>query len=418
VGEAVDPVVAPARRASRPVWAEIDLAAVRHNARLLRQVASPAALCAVVKADGYGHGAVAVGRAALEGGATWLAVATVEEGIALREAGIGASVLVLSEPPPYVMQEVVAGGLTPTVYSPAGVEAAEQAASAAGRTLAVHVKVDTGMHRVGANPSELARVIEAVSAAPHLEYAALWTHLAVADGMSEEDRDFTVEQLRMFSELRHQCGAEAPLAHAANSAATICFPESRLDMVRCGIALFGVLPSPALKDTFAEVCAHAGGTGDGAGSRCTGLHPALSLRAEVSCVRRLEAGERPSYGRLYALPTPSVVATVPVGYADGIPRRYFSEGGTVLVAGRRRPLAGSVTMDQIMVDCGPGAEVSVGDEVVLIGEQGGERLTAWDWAGVLGTISYEVLLGIGPRVARVVVDREYTKRPQAEEPAT
>ena len=145
---------------------------------------------------------------------------------------------------------------------------------------------------------------------------------------------------------------------------------------------------------------------DRAGTRYADLRPALSLRAEVSHVRRLEAGERPSYGRLYALPVPSVVATVPVGYADGIPRRYFSEGGTVLIGGRRRPLAGAVTMDQIMVDCGPDAEVSVGDDVVLIGTQGGERLTAWDWADLLGTISYEVLCGIGPRVPRIVVDSE------------
>jgi alanine racemase len=175
-------------------------------------------------------------------------------------------------------------------------------------------------------------------------------------------------------------------------------------MVRCGIALFGVLPSPALEDAFVDVGERAGGSMDRAGTRYADLRPALSLRAEVSHVRCLEAGERLSYGRLYALPVPSVVATVPVGYADGIPRRYFSEGGTVLIGGRRRPLAGAVTMDQIMVDCGPDAEVSVGDDVVLIGTQGGERLTAWDWADLLGTISYEVLCGIGPRVPRIVVD--------------
>jgi len=407
VGESVDAVVAPRRAASRPVWAEIDLAAVRHNARLLRQVASPAALCAVVKADGYGHGAVAVGRAALEGGATWLAVGTVEEGVALREAGIDAAVLVLSEPSPEAMGQAAAGRLIPTVYSLTGVEAAEQAAAAAGRTLAVHVKVDTGMHRVGADPSALARTIAAVVMAPHLECGALWTHLAVADGTNEEDREFTVGQLRLFSELRRlvaDLGVEIPLVHVANSAATICFPESHLDMVRCGIALFGVLPCPALEAAFVDACARAGASVERTGTRYADLRPALSLRAEVSHVRRLEAGERPSYGRLRALSVPSVVATVPVGYADGIPRRYFSEGGTVLIGGHRRPLAGAVTMDQIMVDCGADAEVSAGDEVVLIGRQGDERLTAWDWAEVLGTISYEVLCGIGPRIPRIVAD--------------
>jgi alanine racemase len=397
------------RRASRPVWAEIDLAAVRHNARLLSEAVSPAALCAVVKADGYGHGAVAAGRAALEGGATWLAVASMEEGMELREAGMVAPVLVLSEPPPQAMAQVVVGGLTPAVYSLSGVEAAERAARGASTSLAVHVKVDTGMHRVGVDRSGLSSVLSAINASRNLDYAGLWTHLAVADGTSEEDRAFSAEQLRRFGELRREgaaSGAHAAMAHAANSAATICYPESHLDMVRCGITLYGVLPSPALEDAFGAFAARAIGSQDAARAPGAGLRPALSLRAEVSCVRRLEAGERPSYGRLRALEVPSVVATVPVGYADGIPRRYFTEGGTVLVGGRRRPLAGAVTMDQIVVDCGPDAEVTVGDEVVLIGEQAGERITAWDWARVLGTISYEVLTGIGPRVERVLVDHE------------
>lgn len=422
VGEARAGVLA--RRPLRPVWAEVDLGAVRHNARVMRQITSPAALCAVVKADGYGHGAVAVGRAALEGGATWLAVATVEEGWELREAGIDAHVLVLSEPPPDAMRELVAGGLTPTLYSPRGIEAAERAAASAERVLEVQIKVDTGMHRVGADPAQLEMVLSAVTAAPHLEHAALWTHLAVADGTSEEDREFTHRQLRCFSELRSlaaHCGAPSPMVHAANSAAAVCFPESRLDMVRCGIALYGALPSPELEDHLAAASAAAGLGAPAAAPGATnapadvaglgapaapdlGLLPVMSLRAEVCHVRRFEAGERPSYGRRYELGEPSVIATVPIGYADGVPRHYFTEGGTVLIGGRQRPLAGSVTMDQIMVDCGPDPGVSVGDEVVLIGEQGTQRLTARAWADVLGTISYEVLTGIGPRVPRVMLD--------------
>ena len=376
------------------------MGAVRHNARLLCSVASPASLCAVVKADGYGHGALSVARAALEGGAACLAVATVEEGLALREGGVAAPVLLLSEPPEGAMGEVVSSGITPTLYSPAGVRSAQQAAAAAGRRAPVQVKVDTGMHRVGADPSELEQVLEAVASAPNLEYSALWTHLAVADGDSEEDRRFTEKQLRLFAELRLRAaafGAPPPMAHAANSAATFCFPESRLDLVRCGIALYGLAPSRATEKAVAALARTAGPAGEG-------LLPAMSLRAQVSHVRRLEAGERPSYGRLYELAAPSVVATVPLGYADGVPRRYFTEGGSVLVGGHRRPLAGSVTMDQIVVDCDGEAEVAVGDEVVLIGEQGGERLTAWDWADVLGTIGYEVLTSIGARVPRVVVD--------------
>jgi len=397
------------REVLRPVWAEIDLAAVRHNVRLLRELASPAQLCAVVKADGYGHGAVEVGRAALEAGADCLAVATVEEGMELRDAQIAASVLVLSEPPPDAMAQVVAGGLTATLYSARGVQSAQKAAAEAGKFLDVHVKVDTGMHRVGADPAELEGILSDVVEAPHLRYSALWTHLSVADGTSEEDTRFTAAQLSLFSELcKHAAswGAEPPITHAANSAALLNHPASRLDMVRCGITLYGVAPSRRSKQSRSSPDTGVDGVGGAPGPGCEDLRPAMGLRAHVSHVRRLEAGERPSYGRLYELKEPSVVATVPVGYADGVPRRYFTEGGEVLVGGLRRRLAGSVTMDQIMVDCGPDSEVSVGDEVVLIGEQGGESLSAWDWAGVLGTIGYEVLTGIGPRVTRVYVDSE------------
>lgn len=404
---------AAGRPALRPVWAEIDLAAVRHNVRLLRELAAPSRLCAVVKADGYGHGAVAVGRAALEGGASCLAVATVEEGMELRDSQITAPVLVLSEPPPEAMDQLVAGGLTATLYSALGVQSAQRAASAAGKLLDVHVKVDTGMHRVGADPAELRSIVSSVVASEHLRYRALWTHLAVADGTSEQDRRYTADQLGRFAELCERAaswGAEPPMTHVANSAALIGHPTARLDMVRCGITVYGVAPSPSMEEEVPGLSAGDRGSDPSAGSGCGGLRPAMALRAHVSHVRRLEAGERPSYGRLYELAVPSVIATVPVGYADGVPRRYFTEGGRVLVGGTRRPLAGSVTMDQIMVDCGPDGEVSVGDEVVLIGEQGGDRLTAWDWARVLGTIGYEVLTGIGPRVTRVYLDGEGDSR--------
>ena len=382
----------------RPTWAEIDLAAVRHNAGLLRRLAAPALLCAVVKADAYGHGTVPVAAAALEGGATWLAVALVEEGIALRDAGIDAPVLVLSEPTPDAMAAVVGRGLTATVYTPAGVAAAARAAAAAGTVLGVHVKVDTGMHRVGAGPADVVAVVEAVRAAPALRFDALWSHLAVADSVEGDDRDFTLDQLRLFDETRAAlaaAGLDPPMVHVANSAGAICYPGARLDMVRCGIALYGVVPAPAIAGVLAAQPAVAA-TG--------GLRPVLSLRSEVSLLRTLDAGERPSYGRRRPLAHRSVVATVPVGYADGVPRRYCSAAGTVLIGGRRRPLAGTVTMDQIVVDCGPDPSVSVGDEVVLIGRQGAEELTVQDWADALGTIGNEVLTEIGSRVPRVLVD--------------
>ncbi len=377
------------------MWAEIDLGAVRHNATVLRAMVAPAALCCVVKADAYGHGSVALARAALDGGATWLAVALAEEGRVLRAAGIAAPILVLSEPPAADIEAAVVHGLVPTLYTSVGVHAAADAARRAGLRTDVHVKVDTGMHRVGADPDDVLDIVRLVTQCPELRFAALWTHLAVSESRHADDVEFTELQLARFAAVRgalEAAGMTAPAVHAANSAAAIAYPSARLDMVRCGIASYGVLPAP---DMEATVAAHSGGEA---------LLPVLSFKARVSMVRELAAGERPSYGRLRALPERSVVATVPVGYADGVPRRFFTEGGTVLIGGRRRPLAGMVTMDQIVVDCGPGADVAVGDEVVLIGSQGDDALSAQYWADVLGTIGYEVLCGIGKRVPRLMVD--------------
>ncbi len=382
------------------MWAEIDVGAVRHNAALLRAAAGPAALCAVVKADGYGHGAVAVAAAALEGGAAWLAVATPEEGMELRAGGITAPVLVLSEPPAPAMPDVVGHGLTLTLYTERGVRAAAEASGRAGVVSDVHVKVDTGMHRVGADPAALAELVGAVAGEPSLRFAALWTHFPVADGVSDEDRSFTEAQIARLEQSRAtlaRAGMAPPLVHAANSAGALAYPAARLDLVRCGIALYGVSPFPVVDPVVASVMDVTG---------ATGLRPVMSLRAQVTLVRELDGAERPSYGRLRGLTERSTVATVPLGYADGVPRRYFTGGGTVLVGGRRRPLAGMVTMDQIVVDCDATEGVRVGDDVVLIGSQGSESLTASDWADVLDTLAHEVFCGIGPRVPRVVVDRE------------
>jgi alanine racemase len=385
----------------RPTWAEIDLAAVRHNARLLRRLSHPAELCAVVKADAYGHGAVPVARAALEGGATWLAVALVEEGVALRDAGIEAPVLILSEPPADAMVTVVALGLTPTLYTRHGVSAADRAADAAGTVFAVHVKMDTGMHRVGADPSDVIALVGAITASSSLHFAALWTHFSVADETDDESRAFTLGQLALLAETRATlaaAGMDPPLVHVANSAGAIAFPESRADMVRCGIALYGVVPTPALDPVLAD---------DPAVQGTELLRPVMALKSTVAHVRWFEAGERPSYGRRRPLEKGAFVATVPIGYADGVPRRYFTGGGSVVIGGRCRPLAGTVTMDQIVVDCG--SNVSLGDEVVLIGRQGRRSVTVADWADVLGTIGNEVLTEIGSRVPRVVVDSDPTE---------
>ena len=366
----------------RPAWAEVDLGAIRENVRLLVGRADGAEVCAVVKADGYGHGSIRVARAALAGGATWLAVALVEEGIILREAGIEAPVLLLSEPPPHAAPAVVAHRLTPTVYTPDGIAAFGAAAADVGRHVGVHLKVDTGMHRVGASPGDAVPLARLVHDHPSLALDAVWTHFAVADDPSQQAT--TDEQRRRFDAACRAiaaAGIDVPKRHAANAAGEL-YARATYDLVRPGIAVYGYAPNP--RDD-------------------PGLRPALSLKARVSHVKVLDAGERVSYGLRYRLEERSVIATVPLGYADGVPRRLGETGGEVLVGGARRPIAGTVTMDQILVDCGASSTVATGDEVVLIGTQDGERITADDWAERLGTISYEIVCAIGPRVPRVEI---------------
>jgi alanine racemase len=366
----------------RPAWAEIDLHALRQNVRRVRDHAGNVALCAVVKADGYGHGAVAVARAAIEAGAEQLAVALVEEGASLRDAGIDAPILLLSEPPLHAMNEVIARRLIPTVYTSEGIEAAAAAAYEANAwPLRVQLKVDTGMHRVGADPAVALQLARRVCEDGRLVLDAVWTHFAVADEPAQ--LEFTSRQISRFDDFAKRLadsGITVPARHAANSAGVL-YTRASYDLVRAGIALYGYAPDP-----------NAG---------AMGLEPVLSLRARVSFVKTLDAGEALSYGQRYRLDRRSVIATVPLGYADGVPRRLAEVGGEVLIGGRRHPIAGAVTMDQLLVDCGPDAPVAVGDDVVLIGRQGETAITADDWAARLGTISYEILCGIGARVPRV-----------------
>jgi alanine racemase len=383
--------VTAARR--RPTTARIDLDAVRHNAGVLQQVAAPAALCAVVKADAYGHGAPAVATAALEGGATSLAVALVDEGIELRDAGVTAPILVLSEPAADAAADAVAARLTLTVYSEPMRAHLERSARALGVVQPVHLKVDTGMHRVGAPASGIGALARAVAGTSALALEGIWTHFPVADGASPEDRAFTAGQIERFDAVLAElaeAGIEPPLRHAANSAGAIAWPAARYDLVRCGLTLYGELPTPFVAEAFA------------APGRGLELRQVLTLRSEVVAVRSLPAGARPSYGRARALPGPATVATVPIGYADGVPFALFEGGGEVLIGGRRHPLAGRVTMDQLVVDCGGDAPVRPGDAVVLLGSQGDERITASDWARLTRSISYEILSRLGPRVPRLV----------------
>jgi alanine racemase len=368
----------------RPAWVAVDLDAIRANVGSLAAAAAPADLLATVKADGYGHGAVPVARAAVEAGAAWLGVAFVEEGLELREAGIGAPILLLSEPPPSAAPTVVARRLTPFVYTANGIDALAKAVVDAGAAPhPVHLKVDTGMHRVGCTVADAVTLAEMIAARDELVLEGIATHLAVAD---EPASNYTDGQLDAFDDVLDgvtQSVGRPSIVHAANSAGMIGFDRSLYNLVRAGISLYGIAPAPGL--------------GDG-----LGLQPALSLHARVSYVKDLPAGTRVSYGLRYELPRASRIATVPVGYADGVPRALGATGGSVLVAGTRCTIAGTVTMDQLLVDVGD-LDVQIDDDVVLIGVQDGAEIDAAEWAERLDTIPYEIVTRLGGRLPRQYV---------------
>ncbi|MEN8114870.1 MAG: alanine racemase [Actinomycetota bacterium] len=364
----------------RPSWIEIDLAAIESNVRAVREAVAPAEVCAVVKADGYGHGDVPSAEAALRGGAAWLAVALVTEGVRLREAGIDAPILVLSEPFADDLEDVVTWSLTPMVYRRKCVESIAAAAEKAGKApYPVHLKLDTGMHRVGVQPADAVELARLVHEDDRLELQGIATHLSVA----EDDAEFTARQvgaLTQFRKLLAAEGIEGLTVHAANTAGALDRPDARFDLVRVGLGIYGLRPAPE--------------TGPG-----VELTPAMRVVSHISFVQRLPAGARPSYGRTRRLEHASTVATIPVGYADGIPRRLSAVGGEVLIGGNRYPFAGTVTMDQVVVDVGDDP-VEVGDPVVFIGAQGDDEVTATEWADMLATINYEIVCQFGSRLPR------------------
>ena len=365
----------------RPTRAHVDLDAVRHNVGVLVGALAPAEVCAVVKADGYGHGSLAVSRAALDAGASWLAVALVEEGAVLRKAGIDAPVMLLGQPQGRDLEAALRWDLRVAVYAPDAPEVVAAAAEATGSRARVHLKVNTGMNRLGVAPDATLDLARRLAGQPMLEVEGVWTHCATAD---EPDDPFTDAQLDRFDAVLadlEAAGLRPPLTHAANSAAGASYPRARHDLVRCGISVYGLAPAPALEGSL-------------------DLRPAMRLTSVVAHTMRVGAGEGVSYGLRHRFAEDTLVATIPIGYADGVPRRLSAAGGEVLIGGRRRPRVGGVTMDMLMVDCGPEGDVAAGDEVVLLGTQGDERIGAWDWALATDTIAYEIVCGIGPRVAR------------------
>ncbi len=368
------------RQPARPTWVEIDLEAIANNVRLLTQMAAPAKVLAVLKADAYGHGMVKVARSVLNNGASWVGVATLGEAITLRKAGIDAPILVMSYMPAWQAHEAITYHISATIFTPELARAFSRAAADLNQTAYVHVKVDSGMGRLGLLPPDVVPFLRAIDL-PGLKVEGLYTHLATAE---EADQTYARLQIGRFQTLLVEleaAGLRPPLVHAVNTAGLINFPEAHFDLVRPGIGLYG-LPSSA--ETPLP----------------PGFRPALTFKSTVGQVKTLPPGSPIGYGATYRTKGEETIAIIPVGYADGF-RRSPRTWGEVLVKGQRAPLVGRVSMDQAAINVTHIPNVRQGDEVVLIGEQGNERITAEEVAAKLGTINYEVVSELLARIPRV-----------------
>jgi len=364
----------------RPAWIEIDLEAFRANVARLCELARPAQVCAVVKGNAYGHGAVECARAALAGGASWLAVAMVDEAQTLRDAGISAPVIILGESSPENAEEILAADATATVATVEVAEALSQAATRVGRQAEVHVKIDSGMGRQGVRWDQVEAFACRLAGLPGLRVTGLFTHFAAADA----EPDFTRWQFRTFLDACAKVEAilgPIPFRHCCNTAAAILYPDMHLSMIRPGAGMYGI--SPGLPP-----------------EKMAGLNPVLSLRARVVLVKELQAGDTAGYGRAWRAPGRRRIALLPLGYCDGYPRA-LSGVGQVLVRGRRVPIVGRISMDVIILDVTEAGDVGVGEQAVLVGSQGAERITVEELAERAGTIVQEIVCRLGPRLPRV-----------------
>ncbi|MFP4445996.1 MAG: alanine racemase [Desulfosudaceae bacterium] len=374
------------------IWAEIDLAAVARNVRALKSlVGDRCALMAVVKANAYGHGMIPIARTALENGAAALGVSRIEEALALREAGMTAPVLILGATPPSAFPDIARHDFRQTIWEQGQAEALSRAAVAAKKPIRIHVKIDTGMGRLGltALPSgdsgtmtEAIRQTAAAAELPGLILEGVFTHFAAADAADKASACAQLDGFRHFLAELRQAGLSPAQCHAANSAALIDLPESRLDMVRTGLSLYGLYPSEAVNHDQVV------------------LTPAMALKARLIQVRKVPAGFTVSYGATYTTPRPTTLAVVPAGYADGY-SRALSSRGTMLVRGRRVPVVGRVCMDLTVLDVGGLDAVAVGDEAVIFGRQEGAAIPVEEVAAALDTINYEVVSTVAERVPRV-----------------
>jgi alanine racemase len=370
---------------NRWAWVEVDLGAIQKNVALLAKQAGKAQLWATVKANGYGHGAVQVAHAALGAGATGLCVALADEAHELRQAKIAAPILIVSEQPATQFEQMLRDDVVATLYNESTINSYAKTASDLGIVGKVHLKVDTGMHRVGAPVASAMTRCRQIKSLASLQLDGVYTHFAAAD---LPNHDETAKQVQRFDNVVAELDQESlrpKYVHTSNSAAAMRVLSATTDIARVGIAIYGIAPSGELESLAKD------------------LQPALSLHARVSHVQHLASGEGVSYGLRTKLSQAATIATLPIGYADGVQRRLWKVGGEVLIGGKRCPIVGVVTMDQLMVNCGD-ADVQIGDHAVLIGTQGSQSISVNEIAAKLETIGYEIVCGISARVPRKYLD--------------
>ena len=370
-------------RDHRPVWEEVNLDNLAYNMKNIRARAKSKELFAVVKADAYGHGAVEAAPVLLENGATRLAIAVLSEGVELRKAGIECPIMILGYTPETLIADVLEYGLEPTLFSYEYAEKLSKAAAAAGKTVKIHIKVDTGMGRIGFLPNEES-VAEAVkiSKLPNLEIEGLFSHFSTADELNKEYSNYQYKNYTWFLEKLLENGVKINIRDIDNSAAIMDLPETNLDGVRPGIIMYGYYPSDEVDKSVLDI------------------KPVMTLKACLLHVKTLEEGQYIGYGRKFKTERKSVIGTIGIGYADGY-TRMLSKKAKVIINGKFAPVVGNICMDQCMIDLTDVGEVKVGDEVILMGTDGNLKFDADDIAPLLGTINYEVLCMIGRRVPRV-----------------
>ncbi|MEP0768880.1 alanine racemase [Trichocoleus sp. ST-U1] len=366
-------------------WVEIDLAALAHNVRQLRRFLSPkTALMAVVKADAYGHGAITVAEIACQSGASWLGVATIPEGIQLREAGIQAPILILgASNTTEQVQAIAHWNLQPTLCTPQQALVFSETLGTLNRSLAVHVKLDTGMSRLGTPWQQAAEFVSLVQRLPHLKIASIYSHLATADSPDPTGMRQQQDRFEEAIALIKTTGMTPPRLHLANSAAALSDPSLHYDMVRVGLATYGLYPAPHLKSVI-------------------DLKPVMKVKARVTQVKNISAGTGVSYGHQFVASRDMRLAAIAIGYADGVPRN-LSNKMQVLLRGQPVPQIGAITMDQLMLDVSAIPDLQTGEVVTLLGQEGNAEISADDWAATLGTISWEILCGFKHRLPRVAV---------------